>query len=224
MIRSLVTSRILPSATREGLVLPWPIVALYPIYFVIIGVILVTGMIHMDFIAIPSDILVPTVLTIVLASLFLFIVFYLVSYQEMKAKVLELRANAMKAGQAVDDIAMAKIESFNNIYVCALLIGAGITAGIAYLAMISIVPSNFTVVTEIDYILGAIFSVIVAGVVLDKWFIHPIADGSFKMKVIEPLADSIIDSFQTDGAETPTLTNEQVTALINALTGAVKKS
>lgn len=178
----------------------------------------------MDFIAIPSDILVPTVLTIVLASLFLFIVFYLVSYQEMKAKVLELRANAMKAGQAVDDIAMAKIESFNNIYVCALLIGAGITAGIAYLAMISIVPSNFTVVTEIDYILGAIFSVIVAGVVLDKWFIHPIADGSFKMKVIEPLADSIIDSFQTDGAETPTLTNEQVTALINALTGAVKKS
>ena len=177
----------------------------------------------MDYTAIPSDYLVPTVLAIVLASLLLFAVFYLVGYQEKKSKVLELRANAIKNGQAVDEIAMAKVQSFNNIYVCALLLGTAITSAIAYLAMISVIPENVAVATTIDYILWSVACVIVIGLVLDKLMFHPIADGTFKKQVLDPLTDEIIKKFQDDTKDAPTLTNDQLTALINALTGAVKK-
>lgn len=185
--------------------------------------VLVTGLIHMDCIAIPSEMLVPTVLAIVLACLFCFITLYLVSYQEKKSKVLELRANAMKSGQAVDDIALAKVKSFNNIYVCALLIGAGISACLAYLAMISVVPTNVAVVTEIDYVLWSVAVSVAVSLVLDRYFVHPIADGTFKKKVIDPLTDAIISEFQTDDKKTSALTDDQVNALINALTNAVRK-
>lgn len=216
-------TRIVPKATSEGIVLPYPIIILYGMYICAGGLVLATGLIDMDYTAIPSDALVPTVLAIVLASLFLYAVFYLVGYQEKKSKVLELRATAMQNGQAVDEIAMAKVQSFNNIYVCALLIGAGITACVAYLAMISVVPSNVAVATTIDYILWSIAGVIVIGLVLDRLMFHPIADGTFKKKVLDPLTDEIISKFQQDTEKSATLTNDQLNALITALTGAVKK-
>ena len=215
--------RILPSTSTEGIVLPWSLVGLYVVYLVGVAVVLITGLIEMDCIAIPSEMLVPAVLSIVLASLFCFIVLYLVGYQEKKSKVLEIRANAMKNGQPVDEIALAKVQSFNNIYVCALLVGAGLSAVVAYLAMISVVPANLTVSTEIDYILASAASAIVASLVLDRYFIHPIADGTFKSKVIDPLTDSIIAEFQTDDKKAPALTDDQVNALIGALQNIVRK-
>ena len=218
-----MTKRIIPSVSDEGIVLPWSMVGLYVIYLVAGAVVLVTGMVQMDCIAIPSEMLVPSVLSIVLASLLCFVVLYLVAYQEKRSKVLEIRATAMKNGQAVDEISLTKVQSFNNIYVCALLIGAGISAVVAYLAMISIVPANITIETEIDYVLASIISAVMASLVLDRIFVHPIADGTFKSKVIDPLTDSIIAEFQTDDKKAPALSDDQVNALIGALQNIVKK-
>jgi len=218
-----IVTRIVPRPTVEGVVLPYPTIILYATYLVAGGLVLVTGLVKMDYTAIPSDCLVPTVLAIVLASLFLFAVLYLVGYQEKKSKVLELRATAIKNGQAVDEIAMAKVQSFNNIYVMALLIGTAITSAVTYLAMISVIPENVAVVTTIDYVLWAIAGVIAIGLVFDKVMIHPIADGTFKKKVLDPLTDEIISKFQEDSKDAPALTNDQLNTLIQALTGAMKK-
>ncbi len=216
-------THIIPSISDEGVVLPWSSVAIYAVYSSAVVLMLVTGMIHMDCIAIPSEMLVPVVLAIVLACLFSFMVLYLVGYQEKKSKVLELRANAMKNGQPVDEVAMAKVQSFNNIYVCALLVGAGISAAVAYLAMISIVPANLTVESEVDYILWSAVSAVAASLLLDRFFVHPIADGTFKSKVIDPLTDSIIAEFQTDDKKAPALSDDQVNALIGALQNIIRK-
>lgn len=218
--------RFLPSISREGIVLPWYMLMLYPAWLLVAWLFLMgTGFDSMDYTPIPAEVLVPTVITIVLSALLLFTVLYLVSYQEKKSKVLELKANALKNGTPVDEISLAKVESFNNIYVCALLIGASISAVVAYLAMCSIVPNELTLGSVLDYILYSVISVIVAGVVLDKFFVHPIADGSFKKKVLDPLADSIIEQFQTDSAEVSAsgLTNDQIQAIANAIAGLAKK-
>lgn len=218
--------RFLPSISREGIVLPWYMLMLYPAWLLVAWLFLMgTGFDSMDYTPIPAEVLVPTVITIVLSALLLFTVLYLVSYQEKKSKVLELKANALKNGTPVDEISLAKVESFNNIYVCALLIGAAISAVVAYLAMCSIVPNELTLGSVLDYILYSVISVIVAGVVLDKFFVHPIADGSFKKKVLDPLADSIIEQFQTDSAEVSAsgLTNDQIQAIANAIAGLAKK-
>lgn len=213
--------RVLPSFTKQGIVLPWIDVAVYPaVWLVLITMLLVgTGSGTMDYTPIPSEVLVPTVISIVLASLLLFAVLYLVAYQEKKSKTLELKAEALQNGIAVDEISLAKVESFNNIYVCALLIGATITAICAYVAMISVIPNQLELVSVVDYIVYSVIAVIVAGLVLDKVFVHPIADGTFKSKVIDPLTDSIIDEFQNGDAEdsASTLTTEQLSLLINAL-------
>ena len=218
--------RFLPSISREGIVLPWYMLMLYPAWLLVAWLFLMgTGFDSMDYTPIPAEVLVPTVITIVLSALVLFTVLYLVSYQEKKSKVLELKANALKNGTPVDEISLAKVESFNNIYVCALLIGAAISAVVAYLAMCSIVPNELTLGSVLDYILYSVIGVIIAGVVLDKVFVHPIADGSFKKKVLDPLADSIIEQFQTDSAEVSAsgLTNDQIQAIANAIAGLAKK-
>lgn len=218
--------RFLPSISREGIVLPWYMLMLYPAWLLVAWLFLMgTGFDSMDYTPIPAEVLVPTVITIVLSALLLFTVLYLVSYQEKKSKVLELKANALKNGTPVDEISLAKVESFNNIYVCALLIGAAISAVVAYLAMCSIVPNELTLGSVLDYILYSVICVIIAGVVLDKVFVHPIADGSFKKKVLDPLADSIIEQFQNDSAEVSAsgLTNDQIQAIANAIAGLAKK-
>ena len=218
--------RFLPSISREGIVLPWYMLMLYPAWLLVAWLFLMgTGFDSMDYTPIPAEVLVPTVITIVLSALVLFTVLYLVSYQEKKSKVLELKANALKNGTPVDEISLAKVESFNNIYVCALLIGAAISAVVAYLAMCSIVPNELTLGSVLDYILYSVIGVIIAGVVLDKVFVHPIADGSFKKKVLDPLADSIIEQFQNDSAEVSAsgLTNDQIQAIANAIAGLAKK-
>lgn len=218
--------RFLPSISREGIVLPWYMLMLYPAWLLVAWLFLMgTGFDSMDYTPIPAEVLVPTVITIVLSALLLFTVLYLVSYQEKKSKVLELKANALKNGTPVDEISLAKVESFNNIYVCALLIGAAISAVVAYLAMCSIVPNELTLASILDYVLYSVVCVIIAGVVLDKFFVHPIADGSFKKKVLDPLADSIIEQFQTDSAEVSAsgLTNDQIQAIANAIAGLAKK-
>lgn len=216
--------KVLPRISREGIVLPAWSVALYPMWMAMVWLVLMgTGSIRMQYTAIPADELVMTVLAIVGTALILFAVLYLVGYQEKKSKVLELKALALKNGTAVDEISIAKVESFNNIYVCALLLGAGISAVIAYLGMISVIPNAVTLAGPLDYVLYAIASVIVAGLVLDKFFVHPIADGTFKSKVIDPLTNAIIDQFQDDDKKAPALSDDQMTALITALQNAIKK-
>ena len=82
----------------------------------------------MDYTAIPADALIATIATIVLVALGVFAVLYLVSYQERKSKVLDLKAQAIKAGTPVDDLAVERVKGFHNIYVAALLLGTAITA------------------------------------------------------------------------------------------------
>lgn len=219
-----------PKVRDGGIVLPFPfIVVAYPAWWVMVGVILIfgTGFGIMDYIPIPADMLVATVGAIVLAALALFATLYLVAFQERRSKVLELKANALKNGTPVDEISLEKVKSFHNIYVVALLLGAAITAGIAYVAMISIVPDQLMTVVDgevvgasmLDYILYSIASVIVAGLVLDRYFVHPIADGTFKKEVLDPLTDSIISKFQEDAKNGTAsgLTDDQVKILADAL-------
>lgn len=212
--------RVLPSFTEQGIVLPWIDVVVYPAGWLAVFVTLFgTGCIAMDYTPIPSGELVTTVITIVLAALLLFVVLYLVDYQEKKTKVYELKARALQNGTAVDELAIAKVETFSNIYLCALLVGAAVTAGLAYLAMVSIIPNELTLVSTLDYILYSFAAVLIIGVVMDRVFIHPIADGTFDDKVIDPLVDDILAEFQDASEEgtASTLNAELVAQLISAL-------
>ena len=72
---------------------------------------------------------------------------------------------------------------------------------------------------------GGAIATIIAGIALDKVFIHPIADGTFKKKVLDPAADAIIAQFQTDSkdSEAGALSNDQIQAIVNAIAGLAHK-
>lgn len=218
-------SRILPSISKAGIVLPWPTLITYWCVAVSVAVVVGAGSITMDYTAIPADALIATIATIVLVALGVFAVLYLVSYQERKSKVLDLKAQAIKAGTPVDDLAVERVKGFHNIYVAALLLGTAITAAVAYVAMISIVPNQFVLASVLDYAIWGAITTIIAGIVLDRVFIHPIADGTFKKKVLDPAADAIIAQFQADSKdpEAGALSNDQIQAIVNAIAGLAQK-
>ena len=91
--------------------------------------------------------------------------------------------------------------------------------------MISIVPNQFVLASVMDYAVWGAITTIVAGIALDRVFIHPIADGTFKKKVLDPAADAIIAQFQADNKdpEAGALSNDQIQAIVNAIAGLAHK-
>ena len=91
--------------------------------------------------------------------------------------------------------------------------------------MISIVPNQVVLASVLDYAIWGAIATIIAGIALDKVFIHPIADGTFKKKVLDPAADAIIAQFQTDSkdSEAGALSNDQIQAIVNAIAGLAHK-
>lgn len=171
----------------------------------------------MTYTMIPDESLLMTILVIIGVALGTFLVLYLVAFQEKKTKVLEAKQKALASGIAVDEIELAKVESFHNIYLASMLIGTAITVAVSYCAMITIMPDLVTLDSTPAYCMYGAIVTIVAGLVLDRYFCHPIADGTFKTKVIDPIVDKAIAEFQGDSSSEGALTAEQKQKLVEFL-------
>lgn len=193
--------------------MPLPTLAVSYMAYALVGALVFgTGLIKMSaYTMIPDEALLVTVLAIVGAALATFMVLYLVAFQDKKTHVLEQKKKALEQGLPVDEIELARIENFHNIYVVAMLLGAGISVAATFVAMITIVPELVTLDEPASYyIWGTVASVFVS-LVLDRYFCHPIADGQFKTKVINPLLDEAIGKFRenAEGTGASALTDEQ---------------
>lgn len=193
--------------------MPLPTLLLsYGFYALVGALVFGTGLSKMTaYTMIPDEALLLTVLIIVGVAIGTFLVLYLVAFQEKKTKVLELKKKALEAGTVVDEIELARVENFHNIYIVAMLLGAALTAAAGYVAMVIAMPSLVELEGPCDYYLWSAIVTCVAGLFLDRYFCHPIADGQFKTKVINPLLDEFINKFQTstDGTGASALTDEQ---------------
>lgn len=158
----------------------------------IIGAVSVTHMVYIT--EIPADVMYHTVIAIAVTGVLLFMTMYIASYQEKKSKALTLKKEALASGIAVDSVEMERINNFNIIYALAMFIGLAATAGLSYLALL-VVPNHFALFGY-DYVFAAIGCVIVIGLILDKVIIHPLADGTFKAKVLDPAQTALIETFQ----------------------------
>ena len=217
-----MSNRLLPYTSDFGFHVPWYVLGLYAAWVAVVLTMLIRSGI-MDYVPIPTGMMIPTIIAIVGTAFLLFLVFYLVSYQERKSKVLKQKAEALKAGLPVDELAVERIESFHTIYIAALFVGIIITSVISYVAMISIIPEAHPLVSILDYGLAAVFSVIVIGLILDRVIVHPIADGTFKSKVLDPATDKIIDQFQNAAKTDSGLSQDQINSLVSALQGILQK-
>lgn len=158
-----------------------------------IGAVSVTHMVYIT--AIPAEVLYATIAAIAATSVLLFLVMYIASFQEKKSQALNLKREALAAGNAVDSIEMERIANFNLIYAIAMFIGLAMTAGLTYLALL-VIPGHYPLMGY-DYVFAALAVTIVIGLVLDKVIIHPLADGTFKAKVLDPAQNALIESFQS---------------------------
>lgn len=153
------------------------------------------SVIHMVYITdIPADVMYPTLFAIAITGVLLFMVLYIASFQEKKSKSLTLKKEALAAGVAVDSIEMERIQNFHMIYAISMFVGLAATAAMSYLALL-VVPNHFALVGY-DYVFAAVGVVLVIGLVLDKVIIHPLADGTFKAKVLDPAQNVLIETFQ----------------------------
>ena len=160
---------------------------------------------------IPDDALLFTVLAIVGVALGTYLTLYLVAFQDKKSHVLKEKKKALEQGLPVDEIELTRIDNFHNIYVIAMLLGAGISVVATFVAMISVMPSLVTLAEPLDYYIWGGVASAFASLVIDRYFCHPIADGQFKTKVINPLLDEAIGRFQenAEGSGASALTDEQ---------------
>lgn len=157
------------------------------------GAVSVTHMVYIT--DIPADVMYHAIAAIAITGVLLFMVLYIASFQEKKSKALSLKKEALAAGVEVDAIEIERINNFNMIYAIAMFIGLAATAGLSYLALL-VVPNHYALVGY-DYVFAAVACVLVIGLVLDKVIIHPLADGTFKAKVLDPAQNALIESFQT---------------------------
>lgn len=145
---------------------------------------------------IPEEYMVPTLAVIVATAFVLYLVFYLVSYQNKKSATLEAKRKALQEGKAVDEIEVARVETFHLIYKIAMVLGIIVTSAIAFVLMATVIGAHM----EMDSVLKlGTYSAVATAVVFaifDTFIGHPIADGTFKKKVLDPLRQKIIDTFQ----------------------------
>lgn len=155
----------------------------------------VVSVAHMDYItAIPTEMQLATAVALAVSTILLGIVLYIASFQEKKTQILNKKKEAIAAGTTISDVELERVKNFNIIYAIAMFIWIAVTAGLSYLAVL--VAPQYVHIEGYAYVYTAIAAVIVIGLVVDKVFAHPLADGTFKAKVIDPLQEAELEAFQ----------------------------
>ena len=154
---------------------------------------------------VPSEYVVPAAVAVIATAIVLYVVFYLVSYQNKKSKTLALEAEAIQKGTAIDTIAVKRVETFHLVYKVAMLLGIIIVSAIAFTVFATAVASHMDLVGDGHIIKCCVYAAgttLVTFAIFDYFIGRPIADGTFKAKVIDPLEQAIVDEFHKS-AEAP---------------------
>lgn len=165
------------------------------IAFAVILAIGVVSVAHMDYItAVPNEMQLAVAVSIAVSTILLGIVLYIASFQEKKTQILNKKKEAIAAGTTISEVELERVKNFNIIYAIAMFIWIAFTAGLAYLAVL--VAPQYVHIDGPAYVYVAIGAVIVIGTIIDKVFAHPLADGTFKAKVLDPLQNAELEAFQ----------------------------
>lgn len=157
-----------------------------------IGVVSVTSMDYIT--AIPAEMQLATAVAIAVSTILLGIVLFIASFQAKKTEILNKKKEAIAAGSTISEVELERVKNFNMVYAIALFIWIAVTASLSYLAVL--VAPQYVHIDGPAYIYVAIFAVAIIGLFIDKVFAHPLADGTFKAKVIDPLQEKEIEAFQ----------------------------
>lgn len=190
---------ILPRVIKGCLVLPIPTVVLtYGTYLSV--ALLVLGMrykIMTEITMIPDASLLPVILTIILVALFSYVTIYLMAYVERKSDINALKKEAVETGAQVDPLEIERVKNFHSIYIAAMLLGAVASVVISFASIVTVIPTYLgTPGGTLDYVVTALFATAVISFLVDRFFCHPLADGTFKKKVVDPALNKVVDAFQ----------------------------
>lgn len=143
----------------------------------------------------PGDFVIPVAVAIVVTAVVLYLVAYLVSYQIKRSEVLAARAAALKNGEPEDEIAIERVKAFHFIYKVAMLLGIAITSFGAFAVLVAGVGTVVDFANVYTSCFYAVVTEIVVFAIFDRFFGRPIADGTFKAKVVDPIEQAIVDQF-----------------------------
>ena len=167
----------------------------------------------------PGEYMIPVAIAIFATAIVLYLVFYLMSYQTKRSEVLAERATALKNGEPVDEIKVERVKAFHFIYKLAMLLGIIITSFGAFAVLAAGVGAFIEFTNVYTTCVYAVVTEIVVFAIFDRMVGRPIADGTFKAKVVDPLEQAIIDQFQksaepvVEEASSKALSDDQKAAL-----------
>lgn len=172
----------------------------------------------------PGEFVIPVAIAIVATAVILYLVFYLMSYQTKRSDVLAKRAEALKNGEPEDEIAIERVKAFHFVYKLAMLLGIIITSFGAFAALTAGVGAFIEFANVYTTCVYAVVTEIVVFAIFDRMIGRPIADGTFKAKVVDPLEQAIIDQFQKSAEPVAeeaakAMTDEQKLAALKQLLG-----
>ena len=171
----------------------------------------------------PGDFVIPVAVAIVVTAVVLYLVAYLVSYQIKRSKVLAERAAALQKGEPEDEIAIERVKTFHFIYKMAMLLGIAITSVGSFAVLVAGVGTVVDFSNVYTSCFYAVMTEIVVFAIFDRFFGRPIADGTFKAKVVDPLEEAIVDQFHksaepvAEEASSKALSDEQKAAIAKLL-------
>ena len=186
----------MPSYSDGNLILPIAVILpLYAVYLLLAGIWYgisrSTGLDKMDYVPIPTDYLIWVVLAILASGILFYYVTYVMSKVEKDQKIADLKADAKIKGVAIDQAEWDKVENFSNIYLFAMLGSTALTCLIAYGALVSVIPENIALASILDYVITGAVGTVLVGVFLD-FFVHKLADGTFKKQVYLPFQAKLL--------------------------------
>lgn len=132
---------------------------------------------------------------VLITTVLFYVVFYLVSYQAKKARTLEERQKALAAGTDIDAIELERIKSFHWIYAVSMLLGIAVVSFLSLVMLTYLLPHYIALNTQMDWIVWGFIVSIVLFTLFDHFVGHPIADGTFKAKVLDKLREEAIAKF-----------------------------
>lgn len=221
--------RILPSISGGQFHIPW--YTLFVFYFVEVALAVAiygtTTVNHMSGIGfIPEEYLIAVAASIIVAAFVMYVVFYLMSYQDRKSKVLADKAEALAKGVEVDSVAIASIENFHTIYIVAMALGIVVTSALSFALVAAVLGDYVSYNGVVKVCAYAVVTTIVVFGLFDYFVGRRIADGTFKLKVIDPLEKAIVAKFEEpaeETAEAPAPVDEKVQLIAQLLAEISKK-
>lgn len=151
------------------------------------------------------------------ASLLVSYVLYIASYLTKKRHIDELALLAKTEGRELPTYEIERINSYWLGYLAALLVQLIMGTVIGWAAL-QIASENLT----LGWWTGPAFAAwaaVIGSLVVDKYLIHPIADGKFYQSVEKGL----IESFLTPDRKADPLNDDSVRKLVEILSEAIKK-